>query len=304
MTAEPPTPDGSLDDPETELDRLFARPPGEFVAARDALATRARRAGDRSLAQRVKGLRRPTVSAWVVNLLSRGEPEPVAELLELGEALRAAHRTLSADALRPLAAQRTAVVEALTRRAAILAAEQGRPASEAVRAEVAASLQAAMADPAVAQQVRAGRLTRAASYSGFGLVPETEGPGDAPAVVSLEQARTRRRGRQERAVEQARAEAARSAARRLDAAEDDLTTARAVVSEAEENHLEAAEELDRRSQEVADLQAELERAEDAEQQAQQAAGQTQQAVAMAARTLTEAEGEHERARQALDALRD
>ncbi|RCK68506.1 hypothetical protein DT076_16120 [Desertihabitans brevis] len=283
------------------MDRLFSLDPGDFVAARDALAAEARSSGDRTRAQRIKGLRRPTVSAWVVNLLAREESASVGELLELGEALRAAHQTLSADELRPLAAQRTQVVEALTRRAARLAADHGHPPSEAVRAEVAGSLQAALADPEVAETVRRGRLSKPVSYSGFGLV-ESRPAAERPPVVDLSAARDRRRSRKEREAEQARAKAVAEARERLETLRSALVDARAAHSEAEEQHLEAAEELDRRSQEVADLRDELAAAEAAEAEAQEAEGRTRSALAEAEQAVERAEAEAEEAQHALEEL--
>ncbi|WP_114559738.1 hypothetical protein [Desertihabitans aurantiacus] len=294
-----PAAGGDAEDP--ELDRLFSLDPGEFVAARDALAAEARSSGDRTRAQRIKGLRRPTVSAWVVNLLAREEAASVGELLELGEALRAAHQTLSADELRPLAAQRTQVVEALTRRAARLAADHGHPPSEAVRAEVAGSLQAALADPEVAETVRHGRLSKPVSYSGFGLV-ESRPAAEPTPVVDLSAARDRRRSRKEREAEQARAKALAEARERLETLRTALVDARAVHSEAEEQHLEAAEELDRRSQEVADLRDELAAAEAAEAEAQEAEGRTRSALAEAEQAVERAEAEAEEAQHALEEL--
>ncbi|MVA74841.1 hypothetical protein GC722_02150 [Auraticoccus sp. F435] len=288
-------------DAEAELDRLFAGDPGAFTAGRDALAARARKAGERGLANRIKALRRPTAAAWVANLLAREEAGSVRELLDLGEALRAAHQTLSAEELRPLAAQRTAVVEALTRRAARLAAEHGHPTSEPVRSEVASTLQAALADPEVAEELRRARLTRAASYSGFGLAPAHPRREPEP-VSSLDQARSRRRSRQEREAEQARIRAIQDARRHLQQTESALVEAESLASAVEEEHLAAAEELDRRSQEVADLRAELEQAEAAEQEAHQAAEATQQRLDEATEALEQARAEQEEAQQQLDAL--
>jgi hypothetical protein len=61
-------------DLESTLDELYALRPQEFTAARDARAAEARRAGDRELADRIRALRRPTLSAWAGNLLVRGSP--------------------------------------------------------------------------------------------------------------------------------------------------------------------------------------------------------------------------------------
>ena len=72
------------------IDRLYSLPPEQFVAARDEAVADARLAGDRLMATEIAALRRPTVAAWLVNVLVRQRPELVDELFELGESLRAA----------------------------------------------------------------------------------------------------------------------------------------------------------------------------------------------------------------------
>ena len=50
---------------------LYVLPPVDFVAARNELVRQARAAGSREIAERLQRLRRPTRSAWLVNLLAR-----------------------------------------------------------------------------------------------------------------------------------------------------------------------------------------------------------------------------------------
>ena len=50
---------------------LYVLPPTEFVAARNELVRQARAAGSRDIAEQLQRLRRPTRSAWLVNLLAR-----------------------------------------------------------------------------------------------------------------------------------------------------------------------------------------------------------------------------------------
>ena len=59
---------------------LYVLPPTDFVAARNELVRQARAAGSREIAERLQHLRRPTRSAWLVNLLARdsdGDAAPV-----------------------------------------------------------------------------------------------------------------------------------------------------------------------------------------------------------------------------------
>jgi hypothetical protein len=78
---------------EEELDRLYALPLNEFTAARDELAKRLRAEGERDLADEVKGLRKPTVSVWLVNQLARKREVDIKRLLKAGEALGKAQAT-------------------------------------------------------------------------------------------------------------------------------------------------------------------------------------------------------------------
>ncbi|MBM7492446.1 hypothetical protein JOD64_003668 [Micromonospora luteifusca] len=163
--------------PSAELvQQLYRIPPDRFVAARDAAVADARRAGDQSTARQLARLRRPTVAAWLVNLLAIRRPELVTDLVQLADALRAAQRELRGPRLRELSAQRRAVVGALVAEIRKLAAAEpdSPPAGRLPLAEVEATLNAAFSDVEVAEQVRAGRLLRAASYAGFGEVPRPQ----------------------------------------------------------------------------------------------------------------------------------
>ncbi|MEU8217513.1 hypothetical protein AB0C47_17285 [Micromonospora taraxaci] len=163
--------------PSTELvQQLYRTPPDRFVAARDAAVAEARRAGDATTARQLARLRRPTVAAWLVNLLAIRRPELVADLVQLADALRTAQRELRGPRLRELSAQRRAVVGALVVEVRKLAAAEPEapPVGRLPLAEVEATLNAAFSDAEVAEQVRAGRLLRAASYAGFGEVPRPQ----------------------------------------------------------------------------------------------------------------------------------
>jgi hypothetical protein len=135
----------------------------------------ARKAGDRELAGRIGGLRRPTVGAWLVNLLAHQRPDLIGELLALGEQMRSAQRNLRGDELRELSTQRRAMVAALARESRALAVAAGR----GVRAvlplgEVENTLTAALADAEVAEEVRLGRLVKPIEYAGFGEQPRPQ----------------------------------------------------------------------------------------------------------------------------------
>ena len=158
------------------LHQLYTAAPDRFVAIRDEAAAETRRAGDPKGAREIARLRRPTVAAWLVNLLAIRRPELVADLAQLADALRAAQRELRGPRLRELSSQRRAVLGALVTEVRQLAADvEGAPsAGKLPLAEVESTLNAALADPEVAEQVRSGRLLRAASYAGFGEVPRPQ----------------------------------------------------------------------------------------------------------------------------------
>ncbi|MGN9840522.1 hypothetical protein ACTMTI_20585 [Nonomuraea sp. H19] len=147
-------------------DRLYALPPPEFTAAREAEARAAKDAGDAGLSRDIAKLRKPTVSAWAVNRIAREHPEELAELLDVGERLRAAWQEQDADALAELTQRRGVVTGKLGR-----LIRQVAGLSPAAAAEVDQTLDAAVVDADAAAQVRQGHLVKPLSYSGFAPAP-------------------------------------------------------------------------------------------------------------------------------------
>ncbi|MGN0121736.1 MAG: hypothetical protein ACI38R_00770, partial [Rhodococcus sp. (in: high G+C Gram-positive bacteria)] len=147
-----------MPDLDSVADALYGLDPGDFVAARSEFAAQAREAGDRELTAAIGRLRKPTVAAWMVNLLARERADELAALLDIGAALRTAQRRLSGSEMRKLSEQRRRVVAALERDAGRLAADRGRTVSESALREVGRTLNAALSDPDIGEQVRQGRL--------------------------------------------------------------------------------------------------------------------------------------------------
>ncbi|MFZ0668612.1 MAG: hypothetical protein WAM97_22875 [Acidimicrobiales bacterium] len=158
-------------------DELYGLPPSEFTSRRDALATDARKSGDKDLADLVKRLRRPTVGAWLVNALSRQQTEGMQRLIDLGETMRTAQRNLAGDELKDLSRQRQSLISELARDAKRIASSYGQPANDSALQDLTRTLDAAVADSDAAEEVKGGRLTAALQYSGFGDF----GPSDLPA---------------------------------------------------------------------------------------------------------------------------
>lgn len=148
-------------DVESVADELYGLRPTEFTAAREQRAARAREAGDRELAARIRALRRPTLAAWASNLLVRARPDEARSLVALGEAARRARRSPGGVRLRELDRRQHDLVAALAREAQRLTAEAGKEVGDAVREEVEATLRTVLADPGAAGAWLSGRLSRA-----------------------------------------------------------------------------------------------------------------------------------------------
>ena len=149
---------------------LYVLPPADFVAARNELVRQARAAGSREIAERLQHLRRPTRSAWLVNLLA-SDSTAMQRLSTLGRELRDAQTVLDHTELRDLAEQRRQLIADLLDAVQALAHEAGLRLSPTVLSEVEATLQAALVDLAGALTIRNGRLVRPLSHSGFGPRP-------------------------------------------------------------------------------------------------------------------------------------
>jgi hypothetical protein len=146
---------------------LYGAGPEAFTERRKALVAEAKTAGDKSAAAVIAALRKPTRAAWVVNRLGRADPGAPARLAGLAAALRAAEQAKDGPRLRELSAERGSLIDALTAQALATAGVPDPPTS--LRDEVAATLTAALADPATATEFAAGTLTKAAHWSGFGF---------------------------------------------------------------------------------------------------------------------------------------
>lgn len=144
---------------------LYAADPDRFTQRRAELAAQAREAGQAAAAKQITGLRKPTRSAWVLNQLVRMDPGVKDRLAALSAELRAG---TSGARIRELTTARGRLVDELTRQA--LAEIPAPPA--ALREEVTATLDAALADPEVAASL--GTLVRATQWAGFGVDPMTQ----------------------------------------------------------------------------------------------------------------------------------
>jgi hypothetical protein len=300
---------------------LYQLPLEQFVATRDQLARRLRAAGDRATARQVAGLRRPPVSAWAANQLAHAAPNAVAELLEVGAALRQAQQDAlasqpgAARQLRTATAHPRAAITRLSQRAETLLVRAGHAASDANLSRLAATLQAAATgDEATRAALAQGRLPGDLDPAVFGLdlalaPAEPAAPADVvpPAPVApVDQADARR--------EQARAAARRVLEQTREAAEQ----AQAVLDQAREaaaSRQQVAQKAHQRSEQLAAIAQDLADQAAAAATAAGEAGQTADAadrdaeevadrVRVAQQAVEAAEAAHAAAVAALEGLED
>ncbi|MGW2273214.1 hypothetical protein [Streptomyces yangpuensis] len=165
---------------------LYGLRPEEFTAARDAHAAAARKAGRRAEAKRIAALRKPTLAVWAANRLARADADQAERLLELGEGLREAHRTLSGEELRGLSHQQHVVIAAMAGEARRLAREAGQDLSAAVQREVEQILRSVLADPEAAGTWVRGVLAKAPPPAvGFADVAPEPGAAPRPPMATV-----------------------------------------------------------------------------------------------------------------------
>jgi hypothetical protein len=131
---------------------LYGLTPGEFTAARNQLA----KTVGGQIGAAINALRKPTLAAWLANLLVRSDPNGVNALTELGDELRAAHLSADGARLRAPTPKRHALVKMLVASATAEARNLGRTVTPAVVDRLTETLDAALIDPGTAQLLRAG----------------------------------------------------------------------------------------------------------------------------------------------------
>jgi hypothetical protein len=146
-------------------DELYGLPMNDFTPARDA---KAKELKGTELAGPVKALKKPSLAAWVVNMLVRHETEQVDQVLAVGAALRDAATSLDGKELRELTKQRRQLTNAVTARARGVASSLGVKVTQSVADQVEDSLTAAMLDPDCAKALRSGLLVAAMAATGVG----------------------------------------------------------------------------------------------------------------------------------------
>jgi hypothetical protein len=284
---------------EDVADELYALPPEDFTAARAAAAK-----ADKAAAKDINALRKPTVGAWLVNTLARAEPDLLDQLLDLGPALAQAQSAGQGAQLRELSDQRRQLVSAVTDKAFEAA---DREPTAALRAEVASTLEAALADPATADAVRTGRLTRALSYAGFGGV-DLEGAvavGPARPTTGKRAAKpdTASPTKVEPSKKPDRTEDIAAAETRAHEAAGALDDAVLACQQAQQDQDDAEAAEQQAIARVHDAEDALRQARETRTAAEQVARKARHRTEEAAQQVTSAQTKAEKARLALDKLR-
>jgi len=291
-----------MTDPLLEVaDELYALPLDRFTPERDARAKAAK--GDRDLVAALKALRKPSLAAWVVNLLVRRESGQVEQVLAIGAALREAQEGMDGAELRALTKQRRQLTSAVTARARALAADEGVRVTQSVADEVEGTLTAGLVDPEAARAVRSGLLVRTLKTTGVDVVdvaaavalPDALGfeasPTSAatPAPPELHVVPGDDGARRREEAEEALAEAEQAAGE----AEQELGTARAAVEKLRARSLQLQSEIDELRRRLAERESsaeetdeELAEAEETEADAERAHADAVQARDAAQHTLT------------------
>jgi len=282
-------------------DELYALPLGEFTPARDA---RAKELKGTELAAPVKAFKKPSLAAWVVNLLVRRDPEQAAQVLELGAALREAASGMQGEELRALTRQRRQLTAAVTTGVRALAAGESVKVTQSVADQVESTLTAAMLDARCADAVRSGLLVTALSSTGvdevdlgaavatpaalgFTATASTPAPPGLHVVPDPDADEKAVTAAQER-VEKAEAEAS--------AAEAELSRATRTVDELEARSMQLQAELD-------ELRGRLAERESAYEEVEEELSDAEDARAEAEAAFTAASQDHAAAERALTSLR-
>jgi hypothetical protein len=256
---------------------LYAASAADFIATRNELAKQLKADGDELGSTRLKALRKPTVAAWLANLVAREQPDEIDDLLALGDEFREATADLDGERLRELTPKRHKLIDQLSKSAAGLAKREGQKVSADVAQKLRETLDAALVDPAAGEAVREGRLSSALRHVGFGVVDESGEPSNITPITDERRQRAQAR-RRAKADESEKATAAKTAEK-----ESAAEKAKREKAEREQEEREAAEKAEAKQElddaiaaaeaadaTVTDLDHQLSEARDALAEAQEA----------------------------------
>jgi hypothetical protein len=234
---------------------LYGLPVEEFTKTRDELAKELRKAGKKEAADEVKALRKPSVSAWMINQLARRHPQEMKALVKAGDDLRKAQRSAVSgrDPERLLEATRSHRdrLDDLTS----LARHELDAGGQTLQ-RVGQTLRAGSIDKQASKALLAGTLATDVEQAGFGpLLSEVPLPApsrsrtakakSAPAKPRKAPDRTRQQAVKLRQQLQEARKEAREERRRADAAAREATKAQRSAEKAEAQVGELEAQLER-----------------------------------------------------------
>ncbi len=297
-----------------DTDRLFQLPLGEFTSARNALAATLKKAGRKDEAEQVKGLAKPSVSAWAVNQLYWNHRKLFDRLMSSGAALRSAQASqLSGEAAElrgPLQERRETLSELSKLAASALQRAQHAPTPETLR-RIVTTLEALAIYGDSPEAPQAGRLVTDVDPPGFealaSLVPRLSAGGRSggpSAVIPFRQKARPARGRSARGAgaEEAREEERRAARDAVQQAERTLRDARSAEARSEAALKTAARKVKAAEAAKAEADERVTRAEAELTAARQEARKVAAAAEEATQAVADAERALERAKQRTAAL--
>ncbi len=295
MAAKKTPPRGPRDDSD-ESDALFRLPLGEYTGARNALAARLKKEGRAEEAAAVKGLEKPSLSAWAVNQIYWQERKEFDDLL----AATAGFRAAQAGRGDPRAAleERRQTLARLARKALDkLRDAGGSPGPETAR-RITNTLEA-LATLSSSTDLVPGRLTRDVDPPGFEAFTGLPAAGARAAGAPPPRVLPFRPGGKAAPQPTRERESREAAARRAKEVEREAQAAARRATQEAEQALRAA----RRAAEQAEraFGAAKKKAAEAMTEAQaraEEARQLERAAAAAAKAVAEAERRLERARAA------
>lgn len=231
-----------------EATHLYALPPGQYTAARNARAKKLR-AKNPELADAVARLPKPSLAAAAVNTLARDQPSEMRELIQAGRRLRAAQEAAvagksGAEDLQTALGEHRAALERVRREARRL------KLSEAGLERAMKTIRAASVDPELQPMLERGVIGQEVESAGFGVVPSLV------AAVGPRRPRSTERRPQRKVADGER----RRARERLAAARKVVTELRGEVRRAEKRVEEAEKALALARKQLADAETDVEEA--------------------------------------------
>jgi hypothetical protein len=286
---------------EDEIDALFKLPLGEFIPARNALAARLKKAGQRAQAHAAKALPKPSVPAWVVNQLYWWHREPFDRLIEAGDRFRQAQstqRTRNSAAMRGHLEARRNAQAALARIATAVLHDAGSGGTRDVLRRVTSTLEALATYGSLPGAPRAGRLTAEVAPPGFDMVASllpltggaprpTRGKGARNAAVRRGEKERRRLATAAKAAVRESERALRAARMQAERAAATFQTAAKRAKDSERRRVKAEKQLAKLVTEANAAYAHAREAEANAEQASRAAEGAERALELARRKLDE-----------------